>query len=539
MRAQIILSRRGCAGAFLSAILALCVITRLSWAQEGQQPPGTAAAAKSRVHDPDGILNLDIDQLAQTPVVVPSMDIPVTSVTKEASTVGRSAAAVFVITNEMIRRSGATCIPEALRMAPGVEVAQVSSNTWAVTIRGFNGAFANKLLVLIDGRSIYNPDFGGVYWNMQDVVLEDIERIEVIRGPGGTLWGANAVNGVINIITKTAKDTQGTYLTAGGGSQAKTMGTARYGGKIGDDCHYRVYAKYFDLGPGVDSIPPGVNDAWQQGRFGFRSDWELDRQNTMTIQGDHFLGDTANGLVPTDPTVSEFQRGDNLLMRWHRICNDESDWTLQGYYDMFSHGSYLETETVKTFDVDFQYHWHWGERQNVTCGANFRNVESREAGGDHFTTWYAYPNFTTNYTGQFIQDEIAIVDDLLTLTLGTKLEQNPYTGLEYQPTIRLLWAPDQKHSAWGAISRAVRTPARDEEQINLTLRPVFPDVYPRIVGNSGLMSEDMFAYELGYREQATKESLGTWPCFTTSISTSSEEFPTGCRSPSSSRNRPI
>ena len=264
---------------------------RVFAAEEAANPNAGAGSAAAQSSDLEGLLNLPIDQLAKTPVVVPSMDVPVTSVTKEASTVGRSAAAVFVITNEMIRRSGATCIPEALRMAPGLDVARVNSNTWAITARGFNNSLANKLLVLIDGRTVYSPVFSGVYWDVQDVVLEDVDRIEVIRGPGGTLWGANAVNGVINIITKNAKDTQGAYITAGGGTTERSSETVRYGGKIGDDGYYRVYGKYFDRGPFYDPNQP-ANDAWNQGRFGFRSDWNLDRckTNTLTVQGDHYVG---------------------------------------------------------------------------------------------------------------------------------------------------------------------------------------------------------------------------------------------------------
>ena len=226
-------------------------------------PEANAGSTEADPGNIDKLLDMadkDVGQLSQVDVTshagALSMDTPVTSVTKEASTVGRSAAAVFVITNEMIRRSGATCIPEALRMAPGLEVARVNSNTWAITSRGFNNAFANKLLVLIDGRTVYSPAFNGVYWDAQDVLLEDVDRIEVIRGPGGTLWGANAVNGVINIITKRAKDTQGAYVSAGGGTVERSMGAARYGGKLGENGHYRVYAKYIDRGPFFDPNQP-------------------------------------------------------------------------------------------------------------------------------------------------------------------------------------------------------------------------------------------------------------------------------------------
>ena len=453
------------------------------------------------------ILGLDIEQLAKTPVVVPSMDIPVTTVSKQESTVGHSAAAVFVITSEMIRRSGATCIPEALRMAPGLDVAQINSNTWAISCRGFNSAYSNKLLVLIDGRSVYNPDFAGVYWDMQDMLMEDIERIEVVRGPGGTLWGANAVNGVINVITKKAKDTQGSYVSVGGGTYEKSFESFRYGGQIGEDLQYRVFGKYFDRDSGYD--PTGqVDDSWRQGHFGFRADWNLDRDktNTVTIQGDHYVGTTNNSLIPLAFALPERQTGENLLARWRHIYDEDSDWTLQTYYDNFMRNDTLQTEQVRTFDVDFQYRFPLGDRHKITCGAGFRNVEGYYAGGDALTVWYPpAPYLTTNYTSQFVQDEIALVEDELTLTLGSKLEQNPYTGLEYQPNIRLLRTFDRRHSAWGAVSRAIRSPTRYQEQVVLTLPPAFPGVYPRVFGNSNAQSEAVIAYELGYREQMTDQ----------------------------------
>jgi iron complex outermembrane recepter protein len=479
--------------------------TELPDSLPGQSSPIEKATTGNGAKTGNDILSMDIEQLAKTPVVVPSMDIPVTTVTKEQSTVGRSPAAVFVITNEMIRRSGATCIPEALRMAPGVQVSQVNSNAWAIAIRGFNSAYSNKLLVLIDGRTVYNPDFAGVYWDAQEVLLEDVERIEVVRGPGGTLWGANAVNGVINVITKTAKDTQGTYAMAGGGTQKNLMDAARYGGHIGDDFHYRVYGKQFETGAGYAPGSP-TDDAWSQGRFGFRADWQpgSDKSNTVTIQGDHYVGGTDNGLIPTNLGVSERQTGENLLMRWRHVYDEDSDWSLQAYYDNVMRNSTLQTEQVRTFDVDFQYHFAMTDRQRITCGAGFRNVESYYAGGDTFTIWYPpQPWWTTNYTNQFVQDEIALVEDKLTLTLGCKLEQNPYTGMEYQPTARLLRSFDAKHSAWCAVSRAVRTPTRYQDQVVLTLPEVYPGIYPQVFGQSGAKSETLIAYELGYREQAT------------------------------------
>lgn len=501
------------AGVFVLAGMLLAMMPSLSLAQEAQPPqqPATTAGPSTK---PDDILNMDIEQLSKAPVSLSSdsapMDLPVTSVTKEASTVGRSAAAVFVITPEMIRRSGATSIPEALRMAPGMEVAQMNSNAWAISCRGFNQAYSGKLLILIDGRAVYNPNMAGVFWNVQDVLLEDVERIEVIRGPGGTLWGANAVNGVVNIITKRANDTQGVFAQAGGGTHEKDFEAFRYGGLIGEDIHYRIYGKHFERGPNSDPNPP-MDDAWRQGRFGFRADWEpgRDKTNIFTVQGDHYVGTTGNSVIPLNPTVSERLTGENLLMRWRHVYDEDSDWSLQAYYDNYTRIDPLQTEIDKTFDVDFQYRFQLTDRHKITWGGGFRNIDSYLPGGDSFGNWYPYPTLTTNYTNEFIQDEITLIEDRLAFTLGCKLEQNPYTGLEYQPTARLLLTPDHQHSAWCAVSRAVRTPSRANRQLAALTSEPTPEgplsIYPRIYGSSGVVSEDMLAYEIGYREQTTEQ----------------------------------
>lgn len=442
------------------------------------------------------------------------MDIPVTSVTREASTVGHSPAAIFVITQEMIRRSGATCIPEALRMAPGIEVARISSDKWAITCRGFNDAFANKLLVLIDGRTVYTPVFSGVYWDTQDVLMEDIERIEVIRGPGGTLWGANAVNGVINVITKQAKDTQGSFVSVGGGTEELFNSAVRYGGKFGDDGYYRIYGKQFERGTFYD--PDGdPQDAWRQGRFGFRTDMKLDREksSSLTVQGDHYVGvsgfsDTlASTLPPFAVPISgkEDVTGDNVLARLRHVYDEDSDWALQMYYDQYLRPGGVIDEAVRTFDVDFQYRFPLTERQKITCGAGFRGVHDSLPSNDDFTEHFVPVERTYNLTSQFIQDEISLVTDKLDLTLGVKMEQNAFTGLEVQPSARLLWSIDRRHSAWGAISRAIRTPSRAEENIVLTSYAGMPEVFSRVYGNPDEQSEQLMAYELGYRAQATEK----------------------------------
>ena len=458
------------------------------------------------------ILDMDIEQLARVPVVVPSMDIPVTSVTKEESTVGRSAAAVFVITNEMIRRSGVTCIPEALRMAPGMDVAHINSNTWAITCRGFNDIYASKLLVLIDGRSVYTPVSSGIYWDVQDVLLEDVDRIEVIRGPGGALWGANAVNGVINVITKSAKDTQGAYVSAGGGTVERSSEAARYGGRIGECGYYRVYGKYFDRGPFYDPTQQ-ANDAWNQGRVGFRADWYLapDQSNTFTVQGDHYTGQDGMTAGFTSLTPPYFQirdglihnTGENVIARFRHVQDEDSDWTLQTYFDKFDRGTILNSEKVNTWDVDFQYRFRLSERHMVTCGAGYRYMHSYCPSTAPFFNSIQPPHRSTYLASQFVQDEIALAPDRLSLILGTKVEQNSMTGFEYQPSIRLLYTPDRKHSLWGAVSRAVRIPSIYSQDLFATDAPTPDGLFPRVVGNKNIQSEVLYAYELGYREQTT------------------------------------
>jgi iron complex outermembrane recepter protein len=472
--------------------------------ESAKQPPGGETKK---------LADLDIEQLAKTPVVVPAMDTPVTSVSKQESTVGHSAAAIFVITPEMIRRSGATCIPETLRMVPGMEVARIDSNKWAITCRGFNGLYANKLLVLIDGRTVYTPVFSGVYWDTQDVVMEDIERIEVIRGPGGTLWGANAVNGVINVITKKAKDTQGAYVMAGGGTDEKFFDAIRYGGKIGDDGFYRIYGKHFDRGTffSPDSQP---DDAWRQGRFGFRTDLNLDREhaNSLTVQGDYYTGASGFRDYLTIPDVpftelvegKEHVSGENVLARLRHVYNEDSDWALQVYFDQYQRDNYSTNQLVKTFDVDYQYRFPLTERQKITCGAGFRGIHDRLEPVIPFSLQFVPPERTYNLTSQFIQDEIALVADRLDLTMGVKMEQNDFTGFEVQPTARLIWMPDRRHSVWGAVSRAVRTPSRADDDLVSTFPPDQPYVFPRVYGSRSMQSEELIAYEIGYRAQSTE-----------------------------------
>jgi len=472
--------------------------------------------------DFDALLRMaehDVSQLTQVAVSqrVPSLDTVVSTVSRSPSTVGKSPAAVFVITNEMIRRSGAMSVPEVLRMAPGVNVAKVDSNHWAISIRGFNDLYTNKLLVQVDGRTIYSPLFGGVFWSAQDVFLEDVERIEVIRGPGASVWGANAVNGIINIISKPAADTQGLYAQAGAGNYERGFLNLRYGGQIGDDIDYRVYGKWFERGTGVPPIGTPFDD-WRAGRGGFRLDWDPGRCGTdrFTVQGDVF--ETTAGTRETLPTATfpfmatgdtdvEY-RGGNVLGRWTHTIDDEREWQLQMYYDYVQQDwpSYPFIDRRTIFDIDFQYRLPLGERQKFIWGAGYRQIPDHQSfppGG----AWTATDERQTiDVISYFLQDEITLVPDRWVATLGCKFLHNTYTDFEYQPTARLLYTPDERQSMWGAVSRAVRLPTRFEETSRLTVSAGIPaPVFLQLQGQAGLVSEDLLAWEAGYRAQPTDD----------------------------------
>ena len=450
------------------------------------------------------------------------MDVKVTTVTREESTVGQSPAAVFVITQEMIQRSGVIELPELFRMVPGVDVARVSSNQWAISIRGFNSTLAKRLLVQVDGRTVYDPLYSGVYWGGLDYPLEDIERIEVIRGPGGSVWGANAVNGIINIITKPARETQGGLVDAGVGTLDHAFSTVRYGGSSGENGDFRVYAKALDEG---GEHPDGnvEHDDWHAASAGFRYDRVPPSGTDFTLSGDmhsNILGQT-NGFpdVANPPTFftkdfasSELQGG-NLLARWNHQRNQDSSWTLQAYYDntqqTISDG--LLSEVVNSGDIDFQKQLVWGDRQRIVYGLGYLMQRVRIQGSNFDNNLEIGPSQTANRdtASTFLQDEIKL-RQRLTLTLGSKLEHNYYTGLEYEPSVRLLFSPSQKSSAWASVSRAVRTPSLLESDLTVGLLEASKAVPPTMLlfqaaANPNLGSEHVIAYETGYRTQPSKK----------------------------------
>ncbi|MEX2137788.1 MAG: TonB-dependent receptor [Pirellulales bacterium] len=459
----------------------------------------------------DELLNQDLRTLANTAVVVPQMTAEVTTVSRTESSVAKSPAPIYVVTNEMIRRSGARTIPDVLRLVPGVHVARIDSNKWAIAIRGFNDRWTNKLLVQIDGRSVYTPSFGGVYWDMQELVLEDIERIEVIRGPGGTVWGANALNGVINIITKHASQTVGTFAEAGGGSEERAFTTARYGAQIGDDAYGRVYGKWFDRDSG---LAPIENDEWHQGRGGFRIDWDPTPCDKVTIQGEAFAGRSGEFRVlaaetPPFMDIDSFQRlaGGFGLMNWIHEIDDDTDWQLRMYYDgyertMDTDRSYREDRD--TWDVDWQFHFRPWERHRFVGGTGYRFSQ------DHFRNTFGVgfvpSERAVDLFSYFLQDEISLVEDRWFLTLGSKFEHNDFTAFEFQPSASLLFTPSPRLSTWASVSRAVRTPSRAEDDLRLRvpLRRPEPSALG-IFGDRGVESEDVLAFQVGARQQPTDE----------------------------------
>ena len=453
---------------------------------------------------PEELKKLSVEQL---------LDVDVTSVSKYPEKLSEAAAAVSVLTQNDIESSGVTNIPDALRLVPGLDVAQVDAHTWAISSRGFNDIFANKLLVLIDGRTVYTPLFSGVFWEVQDLFLSDIDRIEVVRGPGATLWGANAVNGVINIITKSARDTQGLYISAGGGLEDRGFTNIRYGVKVGDDAYLRLYGKYFDRDDSVLSNDTDGHDTWDMYHGGFRFDWDSNPQNTFTFQGDIYTGDQDETYVvptlafPFATTIfsTDEVSGGNLLGRWTRNFSADSVATLQGYYDRTVRESPIFGEDRDTGDIDLQHRFTLGDRQHVVWGAGFR-VTHADIKNSLNVSFFPSDRTLTLYSA-FVQDEITIVPEQLRLTLGSKFEHNDFTGFEIQPSARALWTPGHNQTIWGSISRAVRTPSEAETDVRLNPAPPvpLPPGFLTIVGNPYFDSEKLVAYELGYRVQPSSQ----------------------------------
>lgn len=446
--------------------------------------------------------------------------IDVVSVSGKEEKLMETAAAIFVITGEDIRRSGVTTVAEALRLAPGLDVARAGSNTWAISSRGFNNTLANKLLVMVDGRSVYTPLFSGVYWDTLDsIAINDIDRIEVIRGPGAAYWGANAVNGVINIIRKNSSETQGTRLSAGAGSEEKTFGSARYGGAFGESGFYRAWGRYRQRDDSRAQNGDDAGDEWYTASGGFRADIDPNDENSYLFSTDVYSGREGastffTSLTPPfiDPVhLHTTFNGGNVLGKWTHKLSDQANYKFLLYYDRTRREiPELWAETRDTYNIDFQNEFSLGRIQHLNWGLGYR--ASADQIHDSFTIDFDPDSHTMqNYTG-YLQDEIRFRPSVIT-TVGTKVEQNDYTGTEIEPNIRTAWLLNQQNTLWGSISRAVRTPARLDRDL---IYRVFESTAPSILsarGTDGFNSEELVAYELGYRSQPTRKLYFTVATF--------------------------
>jgi iron complex outermembrane receptor protein len=418
------------------------------------------------------------------------MDLEVTTVSRKKERWWSAPAGIDVVTGEDIRRSGVQNLPDALRLASGVHVAQSSARSWAISLRGMNVLAANKISVVMDGRSLYTPFFSGVLWNAQDTLLEDIDRIEVVRGPVGALWGSYAVNGFIQILTKPAIDTQGWLVSAGAGTEDPGFIAVRYGGKIGSDTAYRAYAKYFQTD--WTYLPSGghAQPATDFFQTGFRIDSERQADTTITLQGDFHT----NKDLPLDDHVQTNSTGANLLGRWRRTFASDSDLQVTAYYD----------HTYWTIPLNFEE-----RRDTVSLAAKYRFPVGRHdllLGTDAFVSWDKVGNIgfakllpakrTTNVFSAYVQDTITILPERTALTLGVKGEHNSFSGYEYQPSARLAWTPSLLTTIWSAMSRAIRTPVRIDHDLFIGLPGL-----TIVDATDQFKTEEALAYELGVRHQ--------------------------------------
>lgn len=434
-------------------------------------------------------------------------NIEVTTVTKQPKEISRTPAAIYVLTSEDIRRSGATNVAALLRLVPGVEVGQIDSSTWAVGIRGFGSIYSRSVLVLIDGRSVYTPLNAGVNWRLQNVLLEDVERVEVIRGPGGTIWGSNAVNGVINIITRNSRDTHGAFALGGGGNVDQGMAGFRYGAAAGQNFNYRAYGMAFGRSPEFHTDRDNFDD-WQLGQVGFRMDWADQKRDSFALEGDLYQGRsgekrTVSYFSPpasADVEAIEHVSGGNLLGRWSHSLSSGSDIQIQAYYDRTRFAGTQGKDTRNTFDIDFIHHFTLLERQDITWG-----IGARWSPSDFVqvipTLDFLPSRRSNNIYSAFVQDEVALIPGKLSITPGSKFEHNIYTGWEIQPGARLLYTPTSHQMLWAAATRAVRTPSRFDVdlQFSETAQTTPLPVFVTLTGNPKFVSETLAGYEAGYR----------------------------------------
>ncbi|MBN2201029.1 TonB-dependent receptor [bacterium] len=432
------------------------------------------------------------------------MDVRVSLATRKPGRLSEIAAAVDVVTAEDMRRTGAENVPDALRQVPGMEVGRLDASKWALSSRGFNGLYSNKVLVLLDGMSLYSPVFSGVLWESMDIAPEEVSRIEVVRGPGATLWGAGAMNGVISIATREARETQGLSVRAGAGTEQKAVMSGRWGGAIGQNAFYRVYGRAIRHDGFINSAGEPAGDDWDRKTSGFRLDWKASRKNSLILQGeasDADIGQEGNPtLVPGIPIEGPDYRirtqAGYVSGRWRSVFSPKSDFDLRVSFngtrrkDPFFFGGHS-----RTLDVDAQHHVRTAGRHDIVWGAGFRQTFHRIQPERIMTMEPASRTFRT--FSAFIQDDIDLVPQKLRLTAGSKFEDNSLTGFEFQPNLRLAWMPSSRHTFWTAVSQAVRLP--DPSDFDLKILYDIPPVRFRMNGNTALQPEELTAFECGWK----------------------------------------
>ena len=443
------------------------------------------------------VAKLTLEELAQVRVV---------TVSRRSQTAMETAAAVTVVSADDIRRTGATTLPDAFRTAPGVQTSRIDADEWALSVRGFASRLPRSVLVMIDGRSVWTPLFAGVFWNAQDALLEDVDRVEVVRGPGGASWGANAMNGVINVVTRPADKTPGVLATASAGG-AETIGGLRWGGRAGARTHYRVYGKYFDRDGTRPTSAEGYGDSWRMGLGGFRVDSDLGARGSLTVQGDAYGGEFGQRatIVQFAPPFSVRRDGDgdikggNLLTRWKRELGS-GEISVQAYYDHTLRRELYFEETRNTFDVDASHRLRWGGRHETIWGLSYRASTGRFQ-GEPFIALLPEKR-RDDIAGLFVNEEARLWGDRLRLTAGTKLEWNDYSGWNVQPNARLAWVSGA-HTVWASGARAVRTSSRVERDVSLytSLDPNRP-LFARTLGSTDFRPESVLVAEAGYKARA-------------------------------------
>lgn len=441
-------------------------------------------AVPAHAGDPDTDINIKETSIEQL------MQINVTTVSRQGDEWQTTPAAVFVLTRDDLQRAQVTNIPDALRLVPGVEVARLDANKWAVSIRGFNSRTANKLLVMIDGQSIYDPLFGGVFWESRSEAFDNIERIEVVRGPGGTLWGANAVNGVINVITRNAADTRGSFVEVGAGSE-EGLASVRQGWQVAPNASARVYAAGSTRATGYSALPP--QDDARLARGGFRMDWSSGGTDKFMLKGDVFDG-TFGERLSAISAQDVGQTGSSLVARWTRDRDDGSQTMMQVWYDRFALDNLNLGEDRDTYDIELQHAWRAGDTHRFVVGTGYRRTRDEIRNGP--ILGLVPDSRADSLTSAFVHDEMTLPARTVRVQLGVKVEHNDYSGAEWQPSARVAWVPDPDRTAWAAVSRAVRSPSRLESDI------VAP---PFLTGNQGFRAEQVDAYELGYRQRVSPQ----------------------------------